>query len=82
MNTDMHGKKINVFEITISTVSGNPERHSSGRGAELYLSANCHGDRDEFWIVETKSGMETRRWNTKAVSYIEWFPPAGGSERG
>lgn len=72
MNTSMNGKPINMFEITDMTISGNPERHSSGRGRSLALSATFHGDHDEFWIVETLNGMETRRWNTKAVAHIEW----------
>jgi hypothetical protein len=72
MNTAMNGRRINLIDITESTVSGNPERHASGRGRQLALSATFHGDRDEFWIVETIDGVEIRRWNAKAVAYIEW----------
>jgi hypothetical protein len=72
VNTEMDGRRINVIDITQSTVSGNPERYASGSGRQLALSATFHGDRDEFWVVETIDGVETRRWNAKAVAYIEW----------
>ena len=87
MNTNMHGKAINVFDVNpIWTPHGNPERVASGRGRQLNLDASHHGDHDQFWIVETVDGWETRRWNVSQVAHIEWVkeatPPSGGTEHG
>jgi hypothetical protein len=78
MNTNMDGKRINVFDVhPCWTPHGNPERVASGRGRVLTLSATHHGDHDQFWIVEsigddTIGYREVRRWHVNAVAHIEW----------
>jgi hypothetical protein len=74
MNTNMHGKEINLFDVhPCWTQHGNPERIASGRGRKLNLSATHHGDHDQFWIIETnQDGWEVRRWHASAVAHIEW----------
>jgi len=38
---------------------------------ELILTG-LRGDRDEFWIVQTKDGAEVARHNPRYVETIEW----------
>ena len=42
----------------------------------LHMSATYHGDRDEFWIVQSdKNGNEVARLNPKYVESFEWVEP-------
>lgn len=38
----------------------------------LVFAATYHGDRDEFWIVQSIDGKETARHNARFIASIEW----------
>ena len=71
MNTKiMNGKLIaKVVWPDSSSMEANDERG-------LHMSATYHGDRDEFWIVESdEKGNEIRRHNPKYADCWEWVEP-------
>ena len=42
----------------------------------LHMSATYHGDRDEFWIVQSDAkGNEVARHNTRYVESFVWVEP-------
>lgn len=76
MNVEMHGKAIADIHF-IEEYSGNPGMWFTGRdhaGVEhtVSLSATFHGDRDEFWVVLCKEGVEIARRNCKSIAQINW----------
>ena len=38
----------------------------------LEYESECHGDRDEIWIVEKHEGKEVARHNVKFIESIQW----------
>lgn len=72
MNIEMHGKKIEAVCWPDSENKSGEILPSGNRYGELTLSATHHGDRDEFWIIQTKDGKEIARYNTKYVESIVW----------
>lgn len=43
---------------------------------DLHFEGTYHGDRDEFWIVESDArGFELRRHNPRTVDSWEWVEP-------
>jgi len=72
VNTEMHGRKIAaVFWPDTETRKGCCLMVGHGCD-DMHLSATYHGDHDEFWIVQTKDGVEVSRHNTRYVETIEW----------
>jgi hypothetical protein len=72
MNTEMNGKKIaKVFWPDTSTEQG-IQLVAGSACDDLHLSATHHGDRDEFWIVQTTNGAEVARHNARYVTAIVW----------
>ena len=52
------------------------ETISASNDVGLHMDATYHGDRDEFWIVQTdKSGNEVARYNLKYVESFAWVEP-------
>lgn len=71
MNREMHGKKIQHFDIACDCY-GNPQCVTTARDGDLTLEYSYHGDRDEFWIVQSRDGKELARWNASSVDRIVW----------
>lgn len=71
MNTSMHGKKIQQIIFPGGPGLGDPVVRSGPLG-QLELSATYHGDREEFWILQIKDGIEIARHNTRLVESIVW----------
>lgn len=72
MNVEMHGKKIAAV-LWPDTETEKGRCLMVGYGCDdMHLSATYHGDRDEFWIVQTKDGAEVARHNPRYVETIEW----------
>lgn len=38
----------------------------------LVFVATYHGDRDEFWVVQSVGGTEIARHNARYIASIEW----------
>ena len=72
MNIDMHGKKIKVISWPDSGEELGRSLTSDDKHGDLTLSATYHGDRDEFWIVQTKDGKEIGRHNARFAESIVW----------
>jgi hypothetical protein len=72
MNTKMNGKVANGLILSNGTIIHNPRTTGRGHGAALTLSATYHGDRDEFWIVDSQDGVERSRWNCRNILEIQW----------
>lgn len=66
MNTDMNGKGIKSIHWGEAG-----SIHAEGEKT-LHLSATYHGDRDEFWVVESYAGKEVARHNCKSIGTIIW----------
>ena len=66
MNINMDGKRVKTIIF--------PGDIELTRTIEktLTLSATCHGDRDEFWIIECIEGVETARHNCRLIESILW----------
>ena len=71
MTTAMDGKAIS----RIWFIADNGENIQADSVFSLELSATHHGDRDDFWIVQKKDGVEIARHNPRAISTIEWREP-------
>jgi hypothetical protein len=72
MNIAMHGKRIKVISWPDSGEETGRCLPSDDKHGELTLSATYHGDRDEFWIVQTNGGKEIGRHNARYVESIMW----------
>ena len=72
MNISMDWKKIKFISWPDSGEETGRRMSSVGEYGELTCSATCHGDRDEFWIVQTKDGKEIGRHNALYVESIMW----------
>ena len=71
MNKSMDGKLIaKIFwPHDGGTISASDE-------VGLHLSATYHGDRDEFWVVQSdKGGNEVARHNLSFVESFAWVEP-------
>lgn len=71
MTTNDHGKKIreiwyagdgNALDTCVKT----------NEIQKLELSAMHHGDRDEFWVIVKRGGVEVERFNVRQLSNIIW----------
>jgi hypothetical protein len=73
MNTNMHGKKIEMI-IFSGESSYQIMQIKSENGHQLSLSATYHGDHDQFWVVETlePEGREIARYNPRLIETIIW----------
>lgn len=72
MNTSMHGKKVKMISWPDSENELGRYISAGGQYGELTLSALYHGDRDEFWVVQTKDGEEVARHNARYIESIVW----------
>ena len=71
MTINDNGKKIREIWLPGEENAFN-HRYQSKDGLELELSATYHGDRDEFWIVVKRGGVECSRINPRQVTEICW----------
>jgi len=70
MNKEMDGKLI----AWVIWPDGSKLTASDDVG--IHFRATYHGDRSEFWIVESNSqGYEVRMHNTRTVDSWEWVEP-------
>lgn len=72
MNTEMNGKKI---RLVTWPDSGNEQGRclEANENKQLHLDASFHGDRDEFWVIESNSdGKEIARHNPKFIETLIW----------
>ncbi|MCP5014288.1 MAG: hypothetical protein GY938_03285 [Ketobacter sp.] len=54
----------------------NGEKVEASDNIGLHMSATYHGDRDEFWIVQTDNkGREHVRYNPRCVESFAWVEP-------
>jgi hypothetical protein len=72
MNVGMHGRKIKFISWPDSGEETGRCLPAGEQYGDLTLSATYHGDRDEFWIVQTKDGREIGRHNAKYIESITW----------
>jgi hypothetical protein len=72
MNISMHGRKINLISWPDSSEETGRCMSTGEKYGVLTFSATYHGDRDEFWIVQTKDGKEVARHNPRYVEMIMW----------
>lgn len=72
MNMEMNGNKIEaVYWPDTETEKGRCLVCGPVCG-DLTFSATYHGDRDEFWIIQSKDGIEIARHNPRYVESITW----------
>lgn len=72
MNTNMHMKPIKAVYWPDTEAEQGRHLITGDECGNLYLSATYHGDRDEFWIVQEKNGVEVARHNPAFVETIQW----------
>ena len=77
MNTSMNGKLIAWVSF------GDESLLTASDEIGLHFSATYHGDRDEFWIVQTDGrGYETGRHNPRLAESWRWVEPIAPPEQG
>ena len=72
MDTSWNGRKINAVYWPDTEAEQGRCLVAGDQCGDLWLSATYHGDRDEFWIVQEKSGVEVARHNMRLVESIQW----------
>lgn len=66
LNTEMNGRRVKRIWWS------NGESLTTEDQRTLFLAATCHGDRDEFWVVQYEGNVEIARHNCRYIETIEW----------